>query len=185
MQKSYNHPRLGEILLCVTRRSRRISLSVNSSGRIRLSYPPYTSTKRALEFLESKVDWVEAARRKYEGRPAQPKRTRAEIEQLRAEAKRYLPARLEELSAATGLKYNNVTIRAARTKWGSCTSRNNISLSLFLMTLPRHLIDYILIHELCHTRHHNHSAQFHALVDKFLGGREKILDKELKQYSIR
>ena len=185
MQKSFVHPRLGEIVLSITLRSRRISLSVNRSGRVRLSFPPYISTKRALEFLESKASWVEAVRRKYEGQPTPPQTNPSDIEVLRTKAKAYLPKRLEELSQATGLKYNRLTIRSARTKWGCCTSRNNISLSLFLMTLPPHLIDYILIHELCHTVHHNHSAQFHALVDRFLGGREKILNKELRQYSIR
>ncbi|MBQ1957630.1 MAG: M48 family metallopeptidase, partial [Alistipes sp.] len=107
-----------------------------------------------------------------------------QIEALRLKAKSYLPARLEELSQITGLKYNKVTIRAARTKWGSCTGQNNISLSLYLMTLPKHLIDYVLLHELCHTVHHNHSPKFHALLDKILGGKEKILAKELRLYSI-
>ena len=185
MQKSIVHPRLGEIVLSATLRARRISLSVNRSGRVRLSFPPYISTKRALEFLESKASWVEAVRLKHEGQPTLPQPTPAEIEELRAKAKAYLPKRLEELSLVTGLKYNRLTIRSARTKWGCCTSRNNISLSLYLMTLPPHLIDYILIHELCHTVHHNHSTQFHTLVDHFLGGKEKILNKELRQYTIR
>ena len=142
MLQSFDHPRLGEIILSQTRRSRRVSLSVHPSGRIRLSFPPYISLKRALAFLESKVDWVEATLQKYKNRPSTPKPTSEQIEALRLKAKSYLPARLEELSQITGLKYNKVTIRAARTKWGSCTGQNNISLSLYLMTLPKHLIDY-------------------------------------------
>ncbi len=77
-----------------------------------------------------------------------------------------------------------VTIRAARTKWGSCTGRNDISLSLYLMTLPEHLRDFVIIHELCHTVHHDHSPRFHALVDRLTGGREKALARELKNYGI-
>lgn len=184
MLQSFDHPRLGEIILSQTRRSRRVSLSVYPSGRIRLSFPPYISLKRALAFLESKVDWVEATLQKYKNRPSTPKPTSEQIEALRLKAKSYLPARLEELSQITGLKYNKVTIRAARTKWGSCTGHNNISLSLYLMTLPKHLIDYVLLHELCHTVHHNHSPKFHALLDKILSGKEKILAKELRLYSI-
>ncbi len=53
------------------------------------------------------------------------------------------------------------------------------------MTLPSHLRDYVIIHELCHTVHHNHSAKFHALVDKLLGGKEKALARELRGYSTR
>ena len=83
------------------------------------------------------------------------------------------------------MRYAKLTIRASRTKWGSCSGQNHISLSLFLMTLPEHLRDYVIIHELCHTVHHNHSLRFHALVDRLVGGREKELNRELRRFSIR
>mgnify|MGYP003593610842 CR=1 FL=1 len=67
----------------------------------------------------------------------------------------------------------------------SCTGTNNISLSLFLMTLPEHLRDFVIVHELCHTVHHDHSPKFHALVDRLVGGNEKALNRELKAFSIR
>ena len=100
-------------------------------------------------------------------------------------AKADLPDRIGRLSRITGLKYNKLTIRASRTKWGSCTGTNNISLSLFLMTLPEHLRDFVIVHELCHTVHHDHSPKFHALVDRLVGGNEKALNRELKAFSIR
>ena len=100
-------------------------------------------------------------------------------------AKASLPQRVAYLAAKHSLHYGRVTIRATRSKWGSCTAEGNISLSLYLMTLPEHLRDYIIIHELCHTVHHNHSPRFHALVDKLTEGRERELAKELRQYSIR
>ena len=78
-----------------------------------------------------------------------------------------------------------LSIRASRTKWGSCSGRNHISLSLFLMTLPEHLRDYVIVHELCHTVHHDHSPRFHALVDRLVGGREKALNRELRAFTIR
>ncbi len=104
---------------------------------------------------------------------------------MRSEAKATLPQRVAELATRYRLKYGKVTIRAARTKWGSCTARGDISLSLYLMTLPEHLRDYIIIHELCHTVHLNHSPRFHALVNELTGGRERELAKELRQYVIR
>ncbi|MCM1150715.1 MAG: M48 family metallopeptidase, partial [Alistipes sp.] len=114
-----------------------------------------------------------------------PEEERARIEELRRAAKNDLPARIERLSQQTGLRYGKLTIRAARTKWGSCSGRNAISLSLFLMTLPEHLRDYVILHELCHTVHHDHSPRFHALVDRLTGGHEKALARELRAFSIR
>lgn len=111
--------------------------------------------------------------------------SRDEIERLRKEAKATLPNRVKELAERHRLRYGRVTIRCTRSKWGSCTAKGNLSLSLFLMTLPEHLRDYILLHELAHTVHLNHSREFHALVDRLTGGREKELAKELRKYSIR
>ncbi|WP_307756564.1 YgjP-like metallopeptidase domain-containing protein, partial [uncultured Alistipes sp.] len=119
------------------------------------------------------------------GPPLSPAEAKIRLEELRRAAKADLPARIERLSCLTGLKYTKLTIRASRTKWGSCSGRNNISLSLFLMTLPEHLRDYVIIHELCHTVHHNHSPKFHALVDRLVGGNEKALNRELRAFSIR
>ena len=185
MKSTAIHPTLGEITISRTRRSRRITLSVRPSGEVRLSFPPYVSQRRAMEFLECKQEWILRAKAKYAARESQPSLSAEDIERLRAEAKAYLPARTEELARLFGLRYGKVTIRATRSKWGSCTAQNNISLSLFLMTLPPHLRDYVIVHELCHTVHHNHSAEFHALVDKLLGGKEKVLAKELRGYSTR
>ena len=70
----------------------------------------------------------------------------------RKEAGEYLPGRLKTLADEHGLSYNGVTIRNTRTRWGSCTRKNRINLSLHLMRLPDHLIDYVLLHELAHTR---------------------------------
>ena len=114
-----------------------------------------------------------------------PAAEKARVEELRRAAKADLPDRIGRLSRITGLKYNKLTIRASRTKWGSCTGTNNISLSLFLMTLPEHLRDFVIVHELCHTVHHDHSPKFHALVDRLVGGNEKALNRELKAFSIR
>lgn len=103
-------------------------------------------------------------------------------EQLRREAMVVLPSRVAELAVRTGLQYRSVTIRATRSKWGSCNGRNDLSLSLYLMTLPEHLRDFVILHELCHTVHHDHSPRFHALLDRLVGGKEKLLNKELRSY---
>ena len=89
---------------------------------------------------------------------------------------------VEELAARYGFRYGKVTVRATRSRWGSCSSRNDISLSIFLVRLPLPLIEYVIVHELCHTCHKDHSARFHALADTLLGGREKELAREIRRY---
>lgn len=187
MPTRYLHPTLGPITLNPTARARRLTLSVRPSGEVRLSFPPSLAQAQALGFLEERIEWVLKARERMARRIKlqQPALTQAEVEALRQRAKQELPERVAALAHQFGFQYGRITIRAARTKWGCCTHRNNLSLSLFLMALPEHLRDFVLLHELCHTVHHNHSPRFHALLDRCLGGREKELARELKHYTIR
>ena len=134
--------------------------------------------------MEQKIDWVMAAKRRYAERAISPTLSKAEIEQLREAAKAYLPQRVAELAAKFSLSYGKVTIRATRSKWGSCSATGNISLNLYLMQLPEHLRDYVIIHELCHTVHHNHSPRFHSLVDRLTMGQERALARELRMHTI-
>ncbi len=101
----------------------------------------------------------------------------------RKEAKEYLPQKLAQLAGKHGFSYQKVTIRNNKTNWGSCSSKNTISLNLHLMKLPFHLIDYILLHELVHTKIKNHSPAFHKMLDTITGGQSKKLAKELKHFS--
>ncbi len=187
-------PDIGAVEVVRSPRARRIALTVRPSGSVRLSYPYGVSREQALQFLAAKRAWVLRARERLAARraalpaPLPPEEERARIERLRSEAKRDLPPRLERLAEAARLHYEKVTIRAARTKWGSCTGRNHISLSLYLMLLPEQLRDFVLLHELCHTVHHDHSPRFHALLDRLagqlLGGGERELQRELRRYAV-
>lgn len=184
MKSSYKHPLLGDITISQSLRSRRVSISVRPSGEVRLSFPHSVSLRRALEFLDSKTEWITAARQRMATKAAaRPTFTPQQLEELRRQAKIALPRKVEQFARQFGFRYGRVTIRATRSKWGSCSADNNISLSLYLMTVPEHLADYVIIHELCHTVHHDHSPRFHALLDRCLGGREKELRRELRQYS--
>ena len=103
---------------------------------------------------------------------------------LRAEAKLHLPARLEELSGKHGFSYNRVFFKNAKTRWGSCSEANNINLNIHLMRLPKHLCDYVVLHELCHTKEKNHGPKFWKLMGETVEN-AKVLDKELNRYSTR
>ena len=106
----------------------------------------------------------------------------AVIETLRAEAHAVLPPMVERLAAQYGFSYNRLTIKNIHSKWGSCSATNHLNFSLYLMLLPGELIEFVVLHELCHTVHKNHSARFHALLNSIVGGNEQSLNRKLRLY---
>lgn len=107
---------------------------------------------------------------------------RSVVEAMRRRAKEVLPLRVEMLARMHGLTYGEVKVNSSTGRWGSCSARGSINLSLYLVLLPLHLIDYILLHELAHTREMNHGPGFWALLDKLTGGKAKALRQELRGY---
>lgn len=105
------------------------------------------------------------------------------LETLRIEAKQHLPARVEFFAQKFGFSYKKVFVKNLSSRWGSCSAVNNINLNLHLMRLPEYLSDFIILHELCHTVHKNHGEQFHSLLNKISNGKEKIYNRELKNYT--
>lgn len=108
---------------------------------------------------------------------------RAIEETYRLEAKNFLPQRVAHFARQFNFNYNNVVIKKASTRWGSCSYQNNINLNLHLMRLPERLRDYVILHELAHTIEKNHGPRFWALLDK-ISGDAYGLDKEMKKYRI-
>ncbi|MCW8810635.1 MAG: M48 family metallopeptidase [Ignavibacteriaceae bacterium] len=147
----------------VLRKSDRKSISVKlSMGKINVVYPT--------ELNSDSSELQKAIRRGIE---------RA----LKIEAKEYLPGRVEELAEKYEFQFNSITLKNIKSRWGSCSRKNNINLSIHLMRLPDHLINYVILHELVHTVHHNHSERFWSLLNSVTGS-AKNLDKELRKYRI-
>lgn len=101
---------------------------------------------------------------------------------LRKEAKRLLPDRTKQLADKFGFTFSEVKIQSSKSRWGSCSGEKSINLSLYLMLLPAHLIDYVILHELCHTKEMNHGIHFWNWMDKVTNDKSKELRAELKNY---
>lgn len=169
MEKICTYPQIGDVLFRKRKGIRRISIRVHPVKGVSVSVPYMVPYVAAEAFFRLKRDWVLATlakqKDKYgEVRPADPH----EIEVFRGQAKRELPPRLTELAVRYGFEYSKVAIKHNSTNWGSCSIRNNINLNLNIVRLPRALQDYILLHELCHLRHHDHGQAFHLLLEHVL-----------------
>ncbi|RWZ79140.1 MAG: M48 family peptidase [Candidatus Chaera renei] len=115
------------------------------------------------------------------GEPAQAFIRQGAKKALNKEARAHLPRRLAYLAKTGGFAYQQIRFNDARSRWGSCSSKGSIGLNINLMSLPPHLIDYVLLHELCHTRHLHHGADFWKSVEVVCPD-FKSLRRELKHY---
>lgn len=179
MQKIVDDKDFGMVVMRKYQRSRAYTLRMRGNS-IRISLPWRGSYAKALELLDThRADLL--LRRKQEVPSLEPG---YDEEELKRKALAWLPRRLEELAGKHGFVYTRVKISRSRGRWGSCSSKASINLSLFLMLLPEHLIDYVLLHELCHTREMNHGPRFWKLMDEVTAGKSGLLRRELKTMRI-
>ncbi|MDR0714365.1 MAG: M48 family metallopeptidase [Bacteroidales bacterium] len=104
-------------------------------------------------------------------------------DRLRKEAREYLPERTRQIAELHGFSYRGVTVKLLSSRWGSCSSCDHINLNLHLMRLPRHLQDYVILHELVHTVHKNHRQGFWDCLNRHTNGNAKPLAAEMRRYN--
>lgn len=167
--KTYMDPQIGEVTFRKSARSRSMSIRVHPVKGVTVTMPAAVPYLVARAFFMTRRDWVLATIAKQKekfGDVVVP--SSDEIEYMRRKAKAELPSRLAELAARYGFIYNKVTIKHNTTNWGSCSTMSNINLNLNIVRLPKVLQDYVLLHELCHLRHHDHGHAFHLLLENVL-----------------
>lgn len=157
-------------------RSRRktIAICVQEDLTVTLKVPQRFPQKEIDRILLEKEPWIQKQREKILKRNAEfeargiTKLTDRELKALQAKARIHIPARVAFWAPLVGVSYNRISIRNQRTRWGSCSSEGNLNFNCLLMLAPQEVIDYVVVHELCHRKEMNHSAAFWGEVARVL-----------------
>jgi len=144
-----------------------IAIQLKPDGEIVVRCPRGMRTEDVRCFVERKADWIQTQRSKL---PAQGtvKYTNREIEQFRAMARGMITSQVKYYAPIIGVSYNQIAIRKQRTRWGSCSSKGNLNFNCLLALVPPEVLDYVVVHELCHRKEMNHSARFWSEVKRIL-----------------
>ena len=171
------HPEVGIIKYFKNNRAKRIIISLKP-GYVRVVIPRRQSFKNAKKFVESKLDWIKK-NKVHMNLQVEKKDKLPEIDRI--VARKFLCKRIAELAQIHNFHYNRISIRKQKTRWGSCSTKNNINLNANLLHLPSELIDYVLLHELVHTKVKNHGEGFWKELDTVVPNARQV-DQRLKNY---
>lgn len=143
-----------------------ISIQVTEDLDVVVRAPRWVSRREIEYFLDEKMGWIAKQKARITKSKAQladmnlAPLTDADIEWLKARAREVIPQRVEHFSRILGVSYGRISIRAQRTRWGSCSAKGNLNFNCLLMLAPPEALDYVVVHELCHRKVMNHSAAF-------------------------
>jgi predicted metal-dependent hydrolase len=208
-QNIVNYSGIGEVMYVRNPRARNLSIRINQLGEVRVTVPRMLSWRRAEAFFLSRQNWVlkkldqlnskgcrdslpsEGESFRIRGRDFTIRQQSGDSGSedaiwriLRQEALDYLPGRVAELSDTHGYSITGLKIRRMKTRWGSCTARKSINLNTWLMMIPEALSDYVILHELAHTRFPDHSNLFWKELDRTTGGLSAVYRKKLRNHKI-
>lgn len=165
------------------RRAKRLKLAISCDGNCVVTLPWYMGMGSAEQFVQQNAAWVleKLKTMKKIGRQSIFSRNNAnEYQKLKEYARVMVLKRLEKYAEIYGFKYNKVTIRNQKTRWGSCSSKANLNFNYKIVLLPQRYADYVIVHELCHIKEFNHGKRFWNLVAETFPDYEKIV-AELKK----
>lgn len=161
--------------IAVIRSNRKtVAIQVNADLTVTVRVPRHTSRKDIERIISEKEPWIrkhiEQIRAKKEAYEAMETShlTDEEIRELADKARKYILERVAYFAEHMGVTYGRITIRNQKTRWGSCSSKGNLNFNCLLMLTPAEIIDYVVVHELCHRKEMNHSGAFWNEVEKVL-----------------
>ena len=175
---------VGAVHFVFSKRAKHLSITIKHDLSIRVAVPKGVTLTTAKKFFQSKIDWVNKHLKELKKRQKQEKQLDDLPSINKRKAKRHLIERLDYLAEKYGFIYRRVFIKNQKTRWGSCSSKDNISLNMNLVRLPQELQDYVILHELVHTKHKNHSKKFWTAMDKLVGD-SKLLRKQMRKYRLK
>lgn len=156
------------------RRSKRKSaaIKITADMQIVVFVPLYVSDNEIEKMVISKSKWIDEHMLKVQStideRSKLEKITFEQIKELADQAVEYIPKRVKYYAEKENFVYNKITIKNLVSRWGSCSTKGNLNFNCLLMLTPDYVIDYIVVHELCHLREMNHSEKFWAEVEKIM-----------------
>ena len=182
--------RVNYIIRYSNRRS--ISMKFNSDGDLLVAAPRGVPQKFVTDFIESKKSWIMKNLKLIQSNKAILDEvgyfTEDELKDIRKRAKEIIPGRVEYYAKKGGFKYNKIFFKLMRTQWGSCSGKKNLNFNLLLAAMPLSIIDSVVVHELCHLRHMDHSSFFYEEVYKLCPNYDechKWLKREGSKYLVR
>lgn len=157
-----------------------VAIQVNSDLSVTVRAPRSVSEKDIEEILKKEEAWIskhiekiKETKERFEAEPTE-KLTREKVIALADEALKVIPERVEYFAKVIGVTYGKITVRNQKTRWGSCSSKGNLNFNCLLMLAPPEVLDYVVVHELCHRKQMNHSKAFWLEVEKVLPNYKEV-----------
>ncbi len=150
-----------------------LAIEIKNDLRVIVRAPLFVSNIEIQRFVTEKSYWIEKTIEKVKAKNEQeklnpvPKLTEEEIRALADKALDVIPKRVEYYAKIIGVEYGRITIRKQVSRWGSCSAKGNLNFNCLLMLCPKEVLDYVVIHELCHLKEMNHTQKFWTLVNRF------------------
>ncbi|MFA7314733.1 MAG: M48 family metallopeptidase [Candidatus Magasanikbacteria bacterium] len=162
-------------------RSKRITLSVNSKGKVQVTAPKYVPKLLITQFVKSRQEWIDGVLEKMKTtKKPEFSGPQYSYHTNKARAKKIIVERVKYFAKLYGFSFKRISIKNTSTRWGSCSTKENLNFNYKLIFLSEDLLDCVVVHELCHLRHHNHSSKFWKEVSLILPD-YRVRERELKK----